>query len=412
MYLVSSVQEIEIPNGSVIFCKQGDFVEANQTLGEFDLTSDPIIAEIDGYVHYEDIVEGSTLEVKIDSETEKKERYISDLHLEGMQPRVLITDNDGNEKGSYFLPSGALLLVDDKKKISKGEIIAKMPKEAAKTNDITGGLPRVSELFEARKPKVPTVLAQISGIVKFKEATKGKRKVSVEDKYGRVFDHLIPVTKRMLVRDGDKVEAGERLCDGAPSPHDILAILGENALQNYLMDEIQSVYRAQGVSINDKHIGIIVRQMLKKVEIVSVGDTRFIYGQQVDKYRFHEENARVVAEGGQPSIGRPMFQGITKASLNVDSFISAASFQETTRVLTNAAISGAVDGLHGIKENVTIGHMIPAGTGIKNYRNVKLYDSSEMDLDVKMNEVLEQRRQEKELEQTIKVEPFPMKKGG
>ena len=404
LYLVSSVQEIEIPNGSVIFCKQGDFVEANQTLGEFDLTSDPIIAEIDGYVHYEDIVEGSTLEVKIDSETEKKERYISDLHLEGMQPRVLITDNDGNEKGSYFLPSGALLLVDDKKKISKGEIIAKMPKEAAKTNDITGGLPRVSELFEARKPKVPTVLAQISGIVKFKEATKGKRKVSVEDKYGRVFDHLIPVTKRMLVRDGDKVEAGERLCDGAPSPHDILAILGENALQNYLMDEIQSVYRAQGVSINDKHIGIIVRQMLKKVEIVSVGDTRFIYGQQVDKYRFHEENARVVAEGGQPSIGRPMFQGITKASLNVDSFISAASFQETTRVLTNAAISGAVDGLHGIKENVTIGHMIPAGTGIKNYRNVKLYDSSEMDLDVKMNEVLEQRRQEKELEQTIKVE--------
>lgn len=203
----------------------------------------------------------------------------------------------------------------------------------------------------------------------------------------------------MLVRDGDTVEAGERLCDGAPSPHDILAILGENALQNYLMDEIQSVYRAQGVSINDKHIGIIVRQMLRKIEIVAVGDTHFIYGQQVDKYRFHTENARVVAEGGQPAVGRPMFQGITKASLNVDSFISAASFQETTRVLTNAAISGATDGLHGIKENVAIGHMIPAGTGIKNYKNVKLYDSSDMDLDVKMDEVLEMRRQEKELEQ-------------
>ena len=399
IYLASNIQKIEIANGSTVFCKAGDFVEANQSLGEFDTSSDPIIAEYDGYIHYEDIVEGSTLEIKIDNATEKQERFISDLHLEGMQPRVLITDNDGNEKGSYFLPSGALLLVDDKKKISAGDTIAKMPKEAAKTNDITGGLPRVSELFEARKPKVPTVLAQISGIVKFKEVTKGKRKITVEDKYGRVFDHLIPMSKRMLVRDGDKVEAGERLCDGAPSPHDILAILGENALQNYLMDEIQSVYRAQGVSINDKHIGIIVRQMLRKIEIVAVGDTHFIYGQQVDKYRFHEENARVVAEGGQPAVGRPMFQGITKASLNVDSFISAASFQETTRVLTNAAISGATDGLHGIKENVAIGHMIPAGTGIKNYKNVKLYDSSDIDLDVKMNEVLEQRRQEKELEQ-------------
>ena len=401
VYLASNVQKIEIANGSTVFCKAGDFVEANQTLGEFDTSSDPIIAEVDGYVHYEDIIEGSTLEVKIDKTSEKEERLISDLHLEGMQPRILITDNDGNEKGSYFLPSGALLLVNDKKKVAAGDILAKMPKEAAKTNDITGGLPRVSELFEARKPKVPTVLAQISGTVKFKEVTKGKRKITVEDKYGRVFDHLIPMTKRMLVRDGDTVEAGERLCDGAPSPHDILAILGENALQNYLMDEIQSVYRAQGVSINDKHIGIIVRQMLRKVEIVAVGDTHFIYGQQVDKYRFHEENARVVAEGGQPAVGRPMFQGITKASLNVDSFISAASFQETTRVLTNAAIAGATDGLHGIKENVAIGHMIPAGTGIKNYKGVKLYDSSDMDLDIKMNEVLEQRRLEKEQEQQI-----------
>ena len=399
VYLASNIQTIEIANGSTVMCKVGDFVEANQNIGVFDTASDPIIAEVDGYVRYEDIVEGSTLETRTNKTTEKKERYITDLHTEGMQPRIIITDNDGNEKGSYFLPSGAFLLVEDKKKIAAGETIAKMPKEAAKSSDITGGLPRVSELFEARKPKVPTVLAQISGTVKFKDVTKGKRKIAIEDKYGRVFDHLIPMTKRMLVRDGDEVKAGERLCDGAPSPHDILAILGENALQNYLMDEIQSVYRAQGVAINDKHIGIIVRQMLRKVEIVNVGDTHFIYGQQVDKYRFHEENARIVAEGGQPAVGRPMFQGITKASLNVDSFISAASFQETTRVLTNAAISGAKDGLHGIKENVAIGHIIPAGTGIRNYKGVKLYDSSDMDLDVKMAEVLELRKAEKEAEQ-------------
>ncbi len=401
VYLASNIQKIQIINGSTVFCKAGDFVEANQTLGEFDTTSDPIIAEYDGYVHYEDIIEGSTLEVKIDKVSEKAERFITDLHSEGMQPRILITDNDGNEKGSYFLPPGALLLVDDKKKISAGETIAKMPKEAAKTNDITGGLPRVSDLVEARKPKDPTVLAQISGTVKFKEVTKGKRKIVVEDKYGRIFEHLIPMTKRMLVRDGDAVEAGERLCDGDPSPQDILAILGENALQNYILDEIQAVYRAQGVSINDKHIGIIVRQMLRKVEIVSVGDTNFIFGQHVDKYKFHEENARIIGAGGKPAVGRPMFQAITKAALNGDSFISAASFQETVRVLTNAAISGATDGLHGIKENVAIGHMIPAGTGIRNYKNVKVFDSSDIDLDIKMNEVLEQRRLEKERETQI-----------
>ncbi|MBR5867218.1 MAG: DNA-directed RNA polymerase subunit beta', partial [Spirochaetaceae bacterium] len=239
---------------------------------------------------------------------------------------------------------------------------------------------------------------QISGKVQLKGVAKGKRIVSVQDVYGRSFDHLIPMSKRLLVRDGDEVEAGEQLCDGSRSPHDILAILGENALQNYLMDEIQSVYRLQGVTINDKHIGIIVRQMLRKVEIVAVGDTRFIYGQQVDKYKFHEENDRVMKEGGQPAIARPMFQGITKASLNIDSFISAASFQETTRVLTNAAIAGVTDNLRGLKENVIIGHMIPAGTGIRNYRNVKLFDGNATDLDLQMEEILERRKQEKEME--------------
>ena len=405
LYLMSKEIKIEISNGSTIYIKAGEIVEANKPIGEFDPFNEPIIAESDGYVHYEDIIVGSTLEEKEDIQTGKIDRYITDLHLDVKQPRVLVTDEAGNEMGSYYLPAGAILLVEDKQSIKAGVTIAKMPKEAAKTSDITGGLPRVAELFEARKPKNPCVLAQISGLVKFKGIAKGKRIITVEDEFGKVFEHLVPMTKRMLVRDGDRVVAGEKLCDGSPSPHEVLAILGENALQNYLMDEIQAVYRAQGVDINDKHIGIIVRQMLRKVEIVAVGDTRFIYGQQVDKYKFHEENRRVIAEGGQPAIGRPMFQGITKASLNVDSFISAASFQETTRVLTNAAISGATDGLHGIKENVAIGHMIPAGTGIRDYKNVKLFDARDKDLDAQMDEILERRRQEREQEINRVEEP-------
>ena len=398
VYLTSSEVRVEIANGSTIYVKAGDIVAAGKPIGEFDPFSEPIIAESDGYVHFEDIIVGSTLEERHDMQTGNIERIITDLHLDVKQPRILITDEAGNELGSYYLPAGAVLNVDDKKQIAAGVTLARLPKVAAKSSDITGGLPRVSELFEARKPRNPSVLAKISGLVKFDGISKGKRMVTVEDEFGKVHDHAVPMNKRMLVRDGDRVEAGEPLCDGSPSPHDILAILGENALQNYLMDEIQQVYRAQGVDINDKHIGIIVRQMLRKVEIVAVGDTHFIYGQQVDKYKFHEENKRVKDEGGQPATGRPMFQGITKASLGVDSFISAASFQETTRVLTNAAISGSTDYLHGIKENVAIGHMIPAGTGIRNYRHIKLFDGSDRDLDIQMDEILERRRIEKEQE--------------
>ena len=398
LYLATSDLKIEIKNGSTVLVNVGDVVEAGQTLATFDPFSDPIIAEVAGYVHYEDIIPGSTLSEDLDEETGNIEKRITDLHLDTKQPRILITDEAGNEKGSYYLPGGAVLSVEDKMKITAGTTLAKTLKESSKTSDITGGLPRVSELFEARKPKNPTVLAQISGTVQFKGITKGKRVVAVVDKYGKLFEHLVPMTKRLLVRDGDTVEAGEQLCDGSISPHDILAILGEHALQTYLMDEIQQVYRMQGVSINDKHIGIIVRQMLRKVEIVAVGDTRFIFGQQVDKYKFHEENRRVLSEGGQSAIARPMFQGITKASLNIDSFIAAASFQETTRVLTNAAIAGSADNLRGLKENVIIGHLIPAGTGIRNYRNVKLFDENTADLDIQMNEVLERRKLEKAME--------------
>ncbi len=405
IFLLGKETKVEIVNGSTVYAKEGDVYKEGETLGKFEPFSEPIIAEVSGYVHFEDIIPGATLEEKIDPKTEIAERYISDLHLDVKQPRILITDEDGNEQGSYHLPSGAILLVEDKQAVSAGVTLAKLPKEAAKTNDITGGLPRVSELFEARKPKNPAVISKIKGTVKFGKIVKGKRTIIVEDEYGKQFNHLVPITKRLLVRDGDKVEAGEQMSDGAVDAHDVLDILGENELQNYLMDEIQSVYRAQGVTINDKHIGIIVRQMLRKVEVVSVGDTKFIFGQQVDKYQFREENDRVVAEGGQPAIARPMFQGITKAALATDSFISAASFQETTRVLTNAAIAGSVDYLRGVKENVTIGHMIPAGTGMRNYHGVKLYDASTQDLDAQMEEILELRRQEKVLESMPDEEP-------
>ncbi|MBR4630913.1 MAG: DNA-directed RNA polymerase subunit beta' [Treponema sp.] len=401
IYLAGNDIDVEISNGSEIQVKEGDIVNAGDVIGTFDPFSEPIIAEVSGVVHFEDVIPGITLVENVDQSNGNVERYISDLHLDTKQPKVLITDEAGNALGSYFLPAKAVLVVEDNHQVTAGTVLAKMPVAAAKTNDITGGLPRVSELFEARKPKIPCVLSQISGVVKFGSVTKGKRQIIVEDEYGKEYKHLVPMTRRMLVRDGDKVIAGEPLCDGSPSAHDILAILGENKLQEYLMNEIQQVYSAQGVAIDDKHIGVIVRQMLRKVEVVSVGDTKFIFGQQVDKFHFHEENARIIAEGGQPAVARPMFQGITKSALATDSFISASSFQETTRVLTNAAISGSTDNLHGLKENVIIGHMIPAGTGIRNYRDIKLFDSSNNDLDIKMQEILERQREERAAEKIL-----------
>ncbi|MCR5763393.1 MAG: DNA-directed RNA polymerase subunit beta' [Treponema sp.] len=407
LYLTSNDQEIMIENGSVIYA---DYVKADciakvsVPVGEFEQYNEPIIAEYSGVAHWEDVVQGETLIETTDVQTGAVRREVTDLHLDTKQPRIVVTDDAGNELGTYYLPTGALIQVQNMDSVVAGKVLATIPKAATKANDITLGLPRVSELFEARKPKNPTVLAQISGTVKFDKIVKGKRSILVVDEYGKKFDHLVPITKRLLVRDGDHVKAGEMLCDGSADPRDVLAILGENELQNFLMDQIQSVYRAQGVAINDKHIGIIIRQMLRKVEIRSVGDTKFIFGQQVGKYEFHKENERVIAEGGQPAVASPMFQGITKAALATDSFISASSFQETTKVLTNAAIAGSVDHLHGLKENVIIGHMIPAGTGMRRYHNVKLSDKKYDDLDVQMNAVLEQRKLEKEMESQMSSE--------
>ena len=397
LYLIGQDQKIEIRNGSEFLVKKGDVVEAEKAIATFDTFSDPIIAEVSGTVRYEDIIPGTTLREDADDERGVEKR-ITEFQID-KQPRMIIVDDEENPLASYFLPGGAILQVDEGEKIKAGRTIAKTLKESAHAMDITSGLPRVNELFEARKPKSPAVLAEASGIVRFKNIVKGKRLVVVEDAFGKEYKHLIPMNKRLLVRDSDTVEAGEVLCMGAINPHDILHILGESMLQSYLMDEIQQVYRLQGVTINDKHVGVIIRQMMRKVEIVRVGDTRFIYGQLIDKYRFKEENNRVINEGGQPAVARPVFQGISKASLNIDSFLSAASFQETTRVLTNAAIAGSTDYLRGLKENIIIGHPIPAGTGMKRYRDVKLFDEDQQDLDEYMYEVIERRRLEKIAEQ-------------
>jgi len=265
-------------------------------------------------------------------------------------------------------------MVSDAQPVTAGEILAKIPRETTKTKDITGGLPRVVELFEARKPRETAVITEIDGVVKTGSIVKGMRRVIVvpDEEGAEPREYSLPRGVHVNVQDGDRVHAGEQLMDGPSNPHDILSVLGEKALQSYLVNEIQEVYRLQGVTINDKHIEVIARQMMRWVKIEDVGTTEFLIDEQVDRIRFLEENERVLGEGGSPATGRPMLLGITKASLSTDSFISAASFQETTRVLTEASISGKVDHLRGLKENVTMGRLIPAGTGFAYYRNVRI----------------------------------------
>jgi DNA-directed RNA polymerase subunit beta' len=268
---------------------------------------------------------------------------------------------------------GANIFVSEGDMVEAGDIIVKIPRETTKTKDITGGLPRVAELFEARKPKEYALISDIDGIVEFGKDLKGKRKVVIRPDVGEPKEYMIPRGKHVSVHEGDFVKAGEALMDGPSNPHDILRVLGDKALAHYLVDEIQEVYKLQGVKINDKHIEVIVRQMLKRVRVKEVGDSHFLVDDQVEKYVFEEENERVLREGGKPAVGEPLFLGITKASLITDSFISAASFQETTKVLTQAAVAGKVDYLRGLKENVIMGRLIPAGTGLQKYKELELW---------------------------------------
>ncbi len=355
--------------GSQLLVHEGDDVPPGTELVTWDPFTYAILTELGGTVELQDIVEGENVREETDKVTGLSQKIIVEASAnEKRVPAILIHAEDGRQK-RYLLPSGSHLMVQNGQDIFAGDTLVKIPRETTKTKDITGGLPRVVELFEARSPKEPAIITEIDGSVRLGEVHKGMRKVVVESDSGDNREYLVPRSIHINVQEGERVRAGDPLIDGPINPHDVLQVLGEKELQRYMTDKIQEVYRSQSVAINDKHIEVIVRQMMRSVKIEEVGDTEFLIDEQVDRWKFGEENDRVIAAGGTPAIGRPLLLGITKASLSTDSFISAASFQETTRVLTEAAISGKVDGLRGLKENVIVGRVIPAGTGMGHYHN-------------------------------------------
>ena len=371
---------IQIKVGTEYKVEEHTFIDENVVIASFDTYNEPIIAEAAGVVKYHEIELGRTMIEEIDEQTGNKTYIIQEFKDEKLQPKVLIIGADG-AVSETDIPNGAQLLVENNSNVEIGEVIAKLPRVQQKSKDITGGLPRVQELLEAQKPKDAAIIAGISGEVEIGGSHKGKKVVKIKDEEGNEeTKHLIPHGKMLLVRNGDYVEAGTQLCAGKINPHDILETQGDLALQTYLLDEIQGVYTQQGVIINDKHFAIIIRQMLRRLEIYETGDTKYIVGQYVDKYEYEEENRKVIESGGVGAAGRPVLLGLTKAALNTESFISSASFQETTKVLTNAAIKGKVDKLLGLKENVIIGHLIPAGTGIKLYNKLRVYNKESGDL--------------------------------
>jgi DNA-directed RNA polymerase subunit beta' len=365
--------------GAKLKKKDGEKVRAGELMVEWDPYTIPILTEVGGVVKFGDIIEGVTMEERVDERTGLSTKVIVDFKDLERRPRISIKDIEGKtarlggtSEARYLLPVGAHINIQEGQEVFPGDALAKIPRETTKTKDITGGLPRVAELFEARKPKEFAVISEIDGVVSFGKDTKGKRKVVITPEVGEPREYLIPKGKHVGVHEGDRIKAGEPLMDGSANPHDILSILGEKALAKYLVDEIQEIYRLQGVRINDKHIEVIVRQMLRRVRIKEVGDTDFLLGDQIEKWRFDEENQRAMSQGGKRAVAEPLLLGITKASLSTESFISAASFQETTKVLTEAALNGKVDTLSGLKENVIMGRLIPAGTGVAEYGDLEV----------------------------------------
>jgi DNA-directed RNA polymerase subunit beta' len=369
-------EKFKLVYGAVIHFTNGERVQKGSVLAEWDPYSNPIIAEVSGRITFQDIEEGVTMSEQVDAVTGFATKVITDSKSADQKPTIILTDSNGQPvrlpnrdvAAKYIIPVGAQLLVNDGQELHSGEVIAKIHRESSKTRDITGGLPRVAELFEARKPKEAAIISEVEGYVSFGSNVKGKQRVFVSPEVGEQREYLIPKGKHIAVREGEYVKAGEALVEGPTNPHDVLRVLGEKALAAYLTNEIQEVYRLQGVSINDKHIEVIVRQMLRKVEITDAGDTRFLVGEQVEKYQFEEENERLVKEGGLLATCLPLLLGITKVSLSTDSWISAASFQETTKVLTEAAINSKRDQLRGLKENIIMGRLVPAGTGLSSYK--------------------------------------------
>jgi DNA-directed RNA polymerase subunit beta' len=370
-------ERYKIPYGAALSVSDGDAVEAGQQLATWDPHTHPVVTEVSGRLKFTDIIEGVTVQRYTDEITGLSSMIVTDpksrgLSTKDLRPMVRIVDAEGADlyftgtdiPAVYYLPAGAIINLNDGAEVGVGDVIARIPQESSKTRDITGGLPRVADLFEARKPKDPAILAEISGTVAFGKDTKGKQRLIIVGENGERYEGLIPKWRHITVFEGEHVERGEVIADGAPSPHDILRLLGVEPLAHYIVKEVQDVYRLQGVRINDKHIEVIVRQMLRKVEIRSPGDTSFLGGEQAERARVVEDNARMMAADKLPAVFDPVLLGITKASLATESFISAASFQETTRVLTEAAVSGKIDRLRGLKENVIVGRLIPAGTGL------------------------------------------------
>jgi len=360
--------------GAKLLVAEGETVAQGKTLAEWDPFTFSILTETSGTIQFKDLQPGLTIEEQVDEVTGLAQLVVTlPPGDEKHQPTILVRDSAGRMRKKYLMPSRAHLMITDGDEVQAGDVLAKIPRETTKTKDITGGLPRVVELFETRKPRDPAVISEIDGVVKYGEIAKGQRKIYVESDDGKTQkEYSIPRGVHINVQEGEHVKAGEPLIDGPLNPHDLLAVLGEKYTQAYLVNSIQEVYRLQGVNINDKHIETIVRQMMRWVKVEDVGDTGFLLEEQIDKFRFREENDRIIADGGRPATGRPLLLGITKASLSTDSFISAASFQETTRVLTEAAVAGKVDYLRGLKENVIMGRLIPAGTGLERYRNIEL----------------------------------------
>jgi DNA-directed RNA polymerase subunit beta' len=373
-------ERFKLVYGAVLSVKEGDQVTPGQTLAEWDPYSNPIISEVSGRIAYQDIEEGVTMSEQVDAVTGFATKVITDSKSADAKPTVLVQDESGKQvmlpgrdiPARNIIPVGAQLVVSEGQDIHAGDIIAKIHRETSKTRDITGGLPRVAELFEARKPKEAAIISEIDGYITFGKDVKGKQRVIVTPEVGEQKEYLIPKGKHVAVREGEYVKAGEALMDGPTNPHDILAVLGDKELSAYLVNEIQEVYRLQGVPINDKHIEVIVRQMLRKVRVDDAGDSSFLAGEQVERYAYEQENERVAKEGGQQATSAPLLLGITKVSLSTDSWISAASFQETTKVLTEAAINSRTDYLRGLKENIIMGRLIPAGTGLAAYKRWKI----------------------------------------
>jgi DNA-directed RNA polymerase subunit beta' len=363
-----------VPYGARLHATEGQKVKKGHVFFEWDPYNNVILAGKSGTVSFVDIVDGETLREELDERTGVGNKVVVDHREKKLHPHIFILDEDGKRIANVTLPTGSYLQIEDGQKVNEGDILLKMPRESSKSRDITGGLPRVAELFEARRPKNPAVISEIDGIVKFGENERGNRKVLVVDDQGGSREYLIPLGKHLRVHEGDRMRAGDRISEGSIDPHDVLSIMGENAVQQYLLNEIQSVYRLQGVTINDKHIEVILSQMLKKIRIEKSGDTDYLEGDDIDKQKVFEANNRVMAEGGEPATFKPLLLGITKASLACESFLSAASFQETTKVLSKAAVEGKTDHLRGLKENLIMGNLIPSGTGARNLRQLTVKD--------------------------------------